>query len=212
MLFKIYNDKKNLLPVENHPTKVFTEIDPVSEIVNSRSFRLILPLFFNGNVGYVRGQFFRKNKDNPNKVKLHNDLMYSSGGSEKYSIFLPITNCNKLNGNLILYPGTHHFGLLGDAGELNRDALPKDLLRMENELYPGDILIMNSAIWHESNHFKSGQERIFFEFKLVSSQDPCSVGNLLGDKKQLYKLPSLSNDLFLNSRLQRLTNLYRKTQ
>mgnify|MGYP001469679979 CR=1 FL=1 len=211
-LLKIYIDKTNLSPVENHPTKVFSEIDPVNEIVKSKSFQSILPLFFNGNVGYIRGQFFRKNKNNPDKVKLHNDLMYSSGGSEKYSIFIPITNSNKLNGNLILYPGTHHFGLLGDAGELNRDILPKDLLPLENELNPGDVLIMNSATWHESKSFKCGQERVFFEFKLVSSEDPTSVGILLGDKKQLYKLTGVCNDLFLNSRLQRLTNLYRKTQ
>ena len=52
-LLKIYIDKTNLSPVENHPTKVFSEIDPVNEIVKSKSFQSILPLFFRNS------QFFQ---------------------------------------------------------------------------------------------------------------------------------------------------------
>lgn len=75
--------------------------------------------FFNGNVAIDPPVLFRKDKLHNRSVILHNDIDYTSGFATKYSLFCALTTMKPENGGIQLYPGTHNFRSLGDAGELN---------------------------------------------------------------------------------------------
>ncbi|MDC0572456.1 phytanoyl-CoA dioxygenase family protein [Luminiphilus sp.] len=204
----MYRNGINMEVVGGHPTKIIAGDEALELILADPGVGECCASFFGGRYLCTAPQIFRKNKDWPDPVKLHNDLMYMAGWQEKYSVFVALTDCNADNGGLILYPGTHNFGLLGDAGELDRAVLPEDLPAVCPSLRPGDCLIMHSATWHESGMFLGGGERVYFEFKLVHSDDPaygCSESRHLSES---YRLPEKVENLFIDSRLQRLQKFY----
>lgn len=206
-LLSTFHDETNMEVVAGHPTKVLAGNEGLDLVLSSSRVTECFARFFGGNYRCAEPQIFRKNQDWPDKVKLHNDLMYLSGSSEKFSVFVALTECSAENGGLILYPGTHHFGLLGDAGELDRSALPDGLPAVCPTLSPGDCLFMHSAIWHESNPLQSGSERVYYEFKLVHADDPW--GRDADDvPSHSYRLPNNVQELFVDSRLQRLKRVY----
>ena len=210
-LRKIYRDESKVSEIKGHPTKVSINDEDTLPFIGQQEIKELLKHFFQAKVGFGSGQFFRKDATHRGKVKLHNDLMYMSGWMEQYSFFVPLTLCSPETGGLILYPGTHKFGLLGDAGELNRDAIPEHLSVCQPKLNPGDLLIMNAATWHESPEFLGSGERIYFEFKVKHKDDPSCNFLHIEESEYMseYSLPSDSQSLFVDSRLQRLKNLYK---
>ena len=208
-LLSLFHNATNMKVVEGHPTKVLAGTEGLDLVMSSSTVSECFAHFFDGNYRCAAPQIFRKNRDWPDKVKLHNDLMYMSGWQKKYSVFVALTDCSGDNGGLIMYPGTHHFGLLGDAGELDRNALPDGLPAVCPTLRPGDCLFMHSAIWHESNQFRSGGERVYYEFKLVHADDPAYGSDDDTDPVHSYRLPESVEGLFVDSRVQRLQKFYK---
>ena len=174
---------------------------------NETSLVRLASKLFAGNAGCTYPQIFRKNSEHRERVILHNDIMYMSGSYERFSVFVALTPITRANGGLILYPGTHHLGLLGDAGELNKDILPKEFSTVCPDLQPGDALIMHAALWHESYENMDGSERVYLEIKLSKANDPTAKIHLCGEQNTKWQLPDDMSSIFVNSRIQRIMKL-----
>ena len=99
----------------------------------------------------------------------------------KASFFVPLSYAGKKNGGLTFYPGTHKYGYLGDAGEIDSDAFPEKWPQFTPELEPGDIAIMNSLLWHKSGINEAGIDRIVADIIYQPANDPSSKELLRGE-------------------------------
>lgn len=195
---------------EYHLTEVkFGEDSALFKIIRDVNFLSIVNSFFDGHVGSDFIRVVKKDSTNFAPVFLHQDTGYQIGGFERYSSFIALTHCNQENGGLILYPGTHNFGYLGDVGEI-REILPFDYPRIESVLAPGDILFMHSSIWHKSPENLSRKDRVYLEVHLQSIDEPSTRIELCGVRKSGWVLTMVEDEIFNNSRTQRLRKLYKE--
>ena len=146
---------------------------------------------------FARGPVFR-----------HQDIPYHTGQMSRASFFVPLSNVTSGNGGMTYFLGTHHFGYLGDAGEILDDILPADWPSVTPELSPGDLVVMDSAVWHESGPHTDGEDRVLVDIHLQPASDPTSVEILRGEPVAEYKIPHfLRGKLFKRSRVTRLAEL-----
>ncbi len=208
--YKKYQNSAEFQRTKFHLTEVKVASDsPLRQILTSKYFTNILQNFFRGNVGLYNFRIVKKDVDDVAPVFLHQDIGYHVGGFERYSIFVPLTECNAQNGGLTLYPGTHHFGYLGDVGEI-RDFLPNNYPRFTPALNPGDVIIMHSALWHASGSNQNGQERIYLDIHIQDADEPTTKEVLLGKRLNDWSLHLSHDEIFKNSRTQRLREFYQK--
>ncbi len=206
----LYKSKYHLtevkIPKENALRKIITEPEFLHFTKN----------FFNGNVGADFLRIVKKDKESNKSVFLHQDSGYQVGSLERYSLFIALSNCGPKNGGLIIYPGTHHFGYLGDAGAIRNDVLPKDYPKIQPSLSAGDVLIMHSSVWHESRENLSGDQRVYLEVHIQSINEPNTDIEICGTRSSSYRVNlegssnSFEDQIFLDSRTQRLRTLYEK--
>ena len=78
-LLSLFHNATNMKVVEGHPTKVLAGDDGLELVMTNPAASECFARFFDGNYRCAAPQIFRKNQDWPDKVKLHNDLMYMSG-------------------------------------------------------------------------------------------------------------------------------------
>lgn len=110
-----------------------------------------------------------------NEVFVHQDCCYHVGGIDKLSAFVALTEVDATNGGMRFYPGTHKFGYLGDAGELNPEVLGGNNRWHSPVLHPGDVLFMHSALWHASFPFMNGKpERVMADIIYMKADDPAA--------------------------------------
>ena len=102
---------------------------------------------------------------------LNNDTMYTSEFTESYSIWIALTELFFENSGIVFYPGTQDQELLGDAGELNKNYLPKHFSTIFSNLNPGDVLIMNNTLWYESGKNSSGLDNVLLEINMKLIND-----------------------------------------
>ena len=141
-------------------------------------------------------------------VFLHNDFCYDYGWPEKTTVFIPLSPSNEKNGGISFYPGTHHLGYLGDAGECNRDLLSPDWPLVCPDLEPGDIALCHTCTWHCSPPHTDGPDRILVQATFQPSDDPSSTVLLRGSWKGFYNLSGIPRDAFFSrSRSSRLCEL-----
>jgi len=210
-LLSSYNDDNDKKSVPFHPTRVDMESEVLlQKLLNEVKLKKLLEsgIFFSGNVSVDKPLIFRKDMENVDKVILHNDLDYMAGTSGAYSFFFALTDANPSNGGLTVYPATHNFGSLGDAGEINADVLPDGYPMICTNLQSGDLLIMHSATWHCSGVNLTGNDRIYLELKVKSGDDPTSDVLVTGTRTSDFKNRISKDLLFLNSREQRLKAQY----
>ena len=116
-----------------HPTMVqhINENQMIREIGKIDLTMISKPIYkFGTGINFTR--FLRKDKSHTKGVQLHQDICYQQGGFEKFSIFISLTKNTIKNGSIILYPLTHNFGYLGDAGQI-REYFTKKLLESRNQ-------------------------------------------------------------------------------
>lgn len=133
------------------------------------------------NVGIYHHRFVIKDKHSKNEVFLHQDYCYHSGFHNKSSFFIPLSYAGKENGGLTFYPGTHQYGFLGDAGEINPDNFKDKWVGITPELQPGDFAIMNSLLWHGSGLNVSGVDRIVIDTIYQPANDPSCIDLVKGE-------------------------------
>jgi hypothetical protein len=135
---------------------------------------------FGENVGLLNHRFVIKDKFSPGEIFLHHDFCYHIGLPNKASFFVPLSYAGKKNGGLTFYLGTHKYGYLGDAGEINPDEFSEVWPQVTPELEPGDFIIMNSLLWHKSGINEAGIDRIVADIIYQPANDPSSKELLRG--------------------------------
>jgi len=155
---------------------------------------------------YVQ-RFVIKDASSRQPVFLHQDYCYDLGMPEKTSVFLPLGPMNPENGGLLFYPGTHHLGYLGDAGELDPAILDPEWPIVSPSLEPGDLVLMHECTWHGSRPHVSGPDRIVVQMTFQPADDPSGIELLRGTSRGM-PLGEIDRDaLFVRSRSSRLREL-----
>jgi hypothetical protein len=206
---KYLNIKKKQLIKKSKNHLVEVKIDKVNyfkKIYKDPQLKKIVKKFYNGNVGSDFFRIVKKDKFNLNPVFCHQDTGYQFGSFNKYSLFISLTKTNSNNGGLIVYPSTHKFGYLGDAGEISKN-VTKNFEKICPSLQSGDVLIMHSSLWHESNQNFEKVDRIYLEVHIQDINELSTKYNILGKKNNNIKIPFDPTKIFSNSRTQRIVSL-----
>lgn len=206
---KYLNIKKKQLikKTKNHLVEV--KIDKISffkKIYKDPQLKKVVKNFYNGNVGSDFFRIVKKDAANLKPVFCHQDTGYQFGSFDRYSLFISLTKTNNDNGGLIVYPSTHKFGYLGDAGEISKN-ITKNFFKICPSLQSGDVLIMHSSLWHESNQNFEKSDRIYLEVHIQDINEPSTKYSILGKKNNHIKIPFDPAKIFSNSRAQRIVLL-----
>jgi len=108
--------------------------------------------------------------------------------------------------------GSHQYGFLGDAGEINPTKLNR-WNKITPELKLGDVIVMNSLTWHESGENNSENDRVLFDIIIQPSYDPSGVDLISGKWKTDFWVNDRKDNnfeidsLFINSRIKKIKNL-----
>ena len=164
---------------------------------------------FGKHVGLYNHRFVIKDKFSLGDIFLHQDFCYHLGMPGKASFFVPLSYAGKKNGGLTFYLGTHKYGYLGDAGEIDPDAFPEKWPQVTPELQPGDFAIMNSLLWHRSGTNEAGIDRIVADIILQPANDPSSKELLRGEWQTDFFINRETNPklFFKNSRVLKIIGL-----
>ncbi len=208
--FLKYLENNKLNKTKKHPVEVKIEkIKYFQNIYNDRQLKNIVKGFYHGQVGSDFFRIVKKDVTNTTAVFCHQDTGYQMGSFDRYSLFICLTDNNKLNGGMVLYPFTHKFGYLGDAGEISKN-VTKKFQKVCPDLKAGDVLIMHSALWHESDKNFIKKNRIYFEIHIQNINDPNTKYNIIGKRKKILKHLPNTNKIFSNSRISRIVNFKKK--
>ncbi|MFM8433744.1 MAG: phytanoyl-CoA dioxygenase family protein [Planctomycetia bacterium] len=190
-------------------TKHLTEVrlaegHPMTDIIHEPALRRLASELFPGGAGIYNIRLLKKDAEDASPVFLHQDFGYEYGSLDRYSLFVPLTECSIENGALAFVPGSHKFGYLGDAGAIQESLVPHDLETITPTASPGDIIVMNTCTWHRSGANEARTERVYYDIRLNPAEDPASRFTLEDGLEREYELNYRSENLFVNSRLQRL--------
>jgi ectoine hydroxylase-related dioxygenase (phytanoyl-CoA dioxygenase family) len=148
------------------------------------------------DIAVYNQRFVVKDKHSRGPVMWHQDTGYHQGWPQKCSVFVAMSQVEPERGGLIIARGSHHYGFMGDAGELNIDVLPESQhSRMDIRMIAGDVLIMHSACWHSSHAHTSGADRVLSDVIYQPASD-C--------------VPEFLRKPFIRSRVDRIKELERK--
>lgn len=168
---------------------------------------------FGPDIALYNQRFVIKDASSRTPVFLHQDFCYHKGWPSKLSAFVALSPMNPDNGGMVFYPGTHQFGYLGDAGQINPDILEADWPTLAPSLEPGDVAFMNSCTWHSSGPHVSGPDRVLADIIYQPADDPSGVALLRGQWQTDIFLSKLnSKDIFTRSRSSTMGELQRKVE
>lgn len=117
-------------------------------------------------------RFVVKDEHSTKPVFLHQDCGYHIGSLPKLSAFVPLSSVIPENGGMKFWLGTHKYGYLGDVGEINPAIHPGTPNVICPVLAPGDIVLMHSALWHESGPKVTGPNRVMADIIYQHADDP----------------------------------------
>lgn len=135
---------------------------------------------FGEHVALYNHRFVIKDAYSLDKVFLHQDSCYHLGSLNKCSVFVPLSIVNEDNGGLSFHAGSHKMGFLGDAGEIDPSSFDMVWPKVTPALHPGDFVVMNSSLWHESGPNKNGVNRILADMIMQPANDPTGKELLSG--------------------------------
>lgn len=165
-------------------------------------FANTLKAFMGEHIALYNHRFVIKDALSSNKVFLHQDSCYHAGHSNKCSVFVPVSLVNKDNGGLTFHVGSHRLGVLGDAGEIDPASFDVQWPTVTPELAPGDFVIMDSRLWHESGPNVSGVDRIMADMIIQPADDPTGQELLCGEwQTDVFYSPKTITRHFVSSRI-----------
>jgi hypothetical protein len=171
----------------------------------------IVEQVFGPNLALYNQRFVVKDKHRLGDVFVHQDFPYHYGWPNKASAFVALGPVNQDNGSMYFYPGTHQFGYLADAGELDPSALPDGWPVISPSLTAGDVVLMHSATWHGSHPFSRGPDRVLVDIIYQPADDPSSVSLLRGKWQTELRIDHvMKSRLFKRSRVTRMVALQRQ--
>jgi len=189
----------------------------LANIHKSKEILDIVEQAFGPNLALYYQRFVIKDKYRKSDVFLHNDFPYHFGWPYKASAFIALSNIDKSNGKLYFYPGTHQFGYLSDAGELDPSVLGENWPIISPDLAPGDVVLMDSSIWHGSYPYVDGVDRVFADIIYQPADDPSGISLLRGkwqteifiaqDKTKIFKRSRSTKMLEMQNRLDKLEKI-----
>jgi hypothetical protein len=163
------------------------------------------------HIALYNHRFVIKDALSANKVFLHQDSCYHAGNSNKCSVFVAISAVNKDNGGMTFHVGSHALGSLGDAGEINPASFEVQWPTVTPELAPGDFVIMDSRLWHESGPNVSGVDRIMADMIIQPADDPTGQELICGEwQTNLFFSPKDITRHFVNSRILKIVKYERE--
>ncbi|SFD40782.1 phytanoyl-CoA dioxygenase family protein [Massilia yuzhufengensis] len=179
--------------------------EKLAAMVHEPAFARILTQVFGPHVAVYNHRFVIKDQFSPGKVFLHQDSCYHLGNLNKCSIFTPLSVVDAANGAMSFHVGSHKLGVLGDAGEINPAAFDFSWPKITPELNPGDLVIMNSSLWHESGPNTSGVHRILADTIFQPADDPTGKELVCGEwQTDIFYSTQNHIRLFTNSRILKL--------
>jgi len=197
-----------------NPVAFDDELPPILSAMHQNTSLLdIIEQAFGPDIALYNQRLVIKDSRSRGPVFLHHDSPYHLGWPIKASAFVAISPVTPENGGMIFYPGTHQFGFLGDAGEINPEILDPNWPTLSPSLDPGDVALMHSLTWHKSGPHLGGPDRIMADIIYQPANDP-SGNALLRGKWQtdlFLNKTSLSNKkLFIRSRSSRLSEMQKQ--
>jgi hypothetical protein len=145
------------------------------------------------DIAVYNQRFVVKDKHSRGAVMWHQDTGYHQGWPQKCSVFVALSHMEPDNGCLTLAQGSHRYGYMGDAGELDISLLPTHKHpHIVARMLAGDVLIMHSACWHSSPAHVAGVDRILSDIIYQPASD-C--------------VPDALRNPFLSSRVQSLKRM-----
>ena len=194
----------NPVAVDECPPQVLADIHRNPALLD------IVEEAFGPDIALYNQRFVIKDAHSRGPVFLHQDFPYHLGWPTKASAFVPLTPVFPENGGMVFYPGTHQFGYLGDAGEINPSLLGPEWPMFSPSLEPGDVVLMNSLTWHSSGPHTSGPDRVLVDVIYQPADDPSGVALLRGKWKTEIFLNRKTADIFSRSRVSRLIDMQRE--
>ena len=170
----------------------------------------VIELAFGPDIALYNQRFVIKDQHSRGPVCLHQDFPYHIGWPTKASAFVPLSAVSPENGGMVFYPGTHQFGYLGDAGEINPSTLDADWPTVSPTLAPGDIVLMHSSTWHQSGPHVSGPDRVMADIIYQPADDPSGIALLRGKWRTEVFLDRKTAKIFMRSRVSRLMDMQRE--
>jgi len=165
---------------------------------------------FGPDIALYNQRFVVKDQHSRGSVFLHQDFPYHLGWPTKASLFVPLSVVSPDNGGMVFYPGTHQYGYLGDAGEIDPSILDPNWPACSPSLEPGDVVLMNSLTWHGSGPHVRGPDRVLADIIYQPADDPSGIALLRGQWRTEIFLDRRNAHLFVRSRVSRLVELQRE--
>jgi hypothetical protein len=182
--------------------------DLLDHIANWSPILNAVEQIFGPDIATYNRRFVVKDKHSRGAVFWHQDTGYHMGWPNKLSCFVALSPMNSQNGALLVEDGTHKYGFMGDAGELDWCALPNSTIDSRLiKLEPGDACLMHSACWHSSQPWRSGPDRILSDIIYQPASDPSSKAIVRGTGT-LQPFPRAHP--FIRSRVDRIKELETK--
>ncbi len=194
---------------EFNPVAVNDErLQPVLSLIASHPIILdAVAEIFGPDIALYNQRFVVKDKHAREPVFLHQDTPYHLGWPQKASAFVALSRVTADNGGMIFYPGTHRYGYLGDAGEIN-PAWLHGKSAVCPELTQGDFVLMHSALWHESRANTNGIDRVMADIHYQPANDPSGRTLMRGEWKTDIRISDeMREHMFMRSRTTRLMDL-----
>jgi len=197
-----------------NPVTIDLAVPPSLQVIHqSASLLDIVEKVFGPDLALYNQRFVIKDKYRLGDIFVHTDFPYHYGWPNKASAFVALSPVNRDNGGMYFYPGTHQFGYLSDAGELDPSALPANWPVVSPNLEAGDVVLMHSATWHGSHPFSSGPNRILADIIYQPADDPSGIALLRGQWQTELRIDRhMKSRLYKRSRVTRLVELQEKLE
>jgi hypothetical protein len=129
---------------------------------------LVRPIIGDDIAFYYR-RFLIKDSRFKQSVAAHQDFPYWHGNVEKVHLFVPVSPNTARNGCLRFYAGSHSYGLVGQ-GDIDASQF-RGITEMYDDLYPGDVVIMDHRTWHYSTPAETDEPRYLLQLVYQPSSD-----------------------------------------
>lgn len=190
----------DILAVERHPAV----LKVVSAILQDSGETPHQPAILNSKL-------IVKDKRFEGSVFLHQDSCYQMGRRKVTAFFLlsDLREGELARSTVRVLVGTHKFGHLGDAGEIDRDILEPDWPEFTMSLRRHSYVLMDPHCWHYSEAAQLGNlVRGIYTFTYASLGPICR--RMPGASEPINSNPFTENRIFKRSRTSRLKELQRQ--
>ena len=191
---------KDILAVERDSTV----LQIVSEILKEAVERKAQPAM-------LGSKLMVKDKRFEGEVFLHQDSCYQLGRRKVTGFFL-LSDLRKgelRKSTIRILVGTHKFGHLGDAGEIDREILEEDWPEIEMSQNRHTYVLIDPHCWHYSKAASLGdQVRGIYTFTYADLSPICT--RMPGETRVINSNPFTENRIFKRSRVSRLKEMQRQ--